>query len=170
MNTKMVNYIPTMKSVIEYSKPLYIVQLLTIVALDGAKFYVLYIQDMNTIHIVHHETFECPVKSGNAALSIFNFLNSLIEVNHQDIIFVMLKTTPFANKNFISVMSAFNVKSSYFSRKEVLEIYQAHKLTIKYLITKNPDKATQIIESWNKLPTNRLTSAKLASKTTISNV
>ena len=142
-----------MNSVVEYSNPIYIVQLLTIVAFSGSKSYVLYIQDIVTFKIVHHQKFQYTVKSRDAALAIYNFVKSQLGVNHSDVVFTILKVSPFANQLFIKIMvNGLNVKLSYFSRKDYSGVYQTHKVLIKTLITQNLNNIDETINSWNELP------------------
>lgn len=149
---KMINNFPNIQSVLEYSNPLYIVQLLTIVA-NGAKFYVLYIQDMHTLQIVYHEIFDQPLKYANAAKAVHTFLTTLLD--NTDIMLVFLKTSPFSNQAFLNIMEVLNthcnVRISYYKRSETLEFYQAQKLNIKnLLINSELTNIPHIIHLWNK--------------------
>lgn len=158
--------IPTLNSVIEDSKTIYIVQLLTIVASDGAKSYLIYIQDMLTLQIVYHRKFKYSVKSRDAALIIYDFLKYQVDINPSDILFTILKLSPFANQLFIRIMvNGLNIKISFFSRKDNLGAYQTHKIIIKTLICKNPNNIEEIIKSWNKIPKNTLSDLEWTAKT-----
>jgi len=156
-----------MNSVIEYTNPIYIVQLLTIVAFDGAKSYVLYIQDMVSFKIVHYQEFKYTVKSREAALAIYNFLKSQVGINYSDVVFAILKVSPFANQLFMNMVEkGLSVKLSYFSRKDYSGVYQTHKILIKSLISEEPHNINGIVKSWNELPNHYLANLEFTAKKT----
>lgn len=149
----MINKFPTIESVLNYSKPLYIVQQLTFITIDGAKLFILYIQDMHTFQIIHHEVFEHHIKSEHAGLCICNFLKSLEDSTNITLSF--LKSTPFNTQLFIQVMVALKVETSYYNRLEALNIYTIHKFLLKEHMIAKPNQIPQIIITYNHLTLNR---------------
>ena len=157
----MKNLFPNLNSVITYSKPLYIIQLLTIYSETGGRFFVIYAQDMQTFKIVYHHLFEVPVKITDVVLILVKFFEAIIPIDYRDITLVFLKTSPFSNQKLINLLNHFNIKVSYYNRSERLELYYVHKLYIKTLIRFNPYDIEGVVNLWNSLETSKYMSAKL---------
>lgn len=141
------NKFPDMQSVIKHQNPLFLVQILNIIAIDGSKFNILYIQDIHTFKILCHWIFETPLKYGVGVDYILEFLrdNKLSD----NITFIFLKSSPFYNPIFINIIKALNLNYTYYKRSETLKIYQTQRLTLKGLIIINPNNIDNLIRTWN---------------------
>jgi hypothetical protein len=146
----MINKFPNIQAVRDYKSGLYIVQQLAISAIDGAKFYMIYIQDMHTFEIVYYDLFEKPIKTPNAGLFLVEYLKSLEEVDLTDLTFVFLKSTPFTTLLFLKVLEGLGVNYSYYKRSETLIQYEVARVCIKGYIIDQPDSISDIIKRWNK--------------------
>jgi len=146
----MVNKFPNINSVVNYTNPLYMVQILNILAIGGPQSYTLYIQDMHTFKIIYYRVFEIPVKYIEAFNCIMHFLKILD--SSKRVTFVFMKSTPFSSQTFLNLMDTLDLEYSHYKRSEILIIYQTHKLTIKGLILINPDNVANLIRMWNDEP------------------
>jgi hypothetical protein len=97
----MKNLFPTIESVIQHSKPIYLIQLLTIKGCDGVRFQVIYIQNIHTFKIDYYDMSKYPIKTEDVSIMITTFLKTLTNIIYTDITFVMLKTSPLSNQKFM---------------------------------------------------------------------
>ena len=146
----MKNLFPTIESVIQYTKPLYTIQLLTI-KVNGVMFQVMYIQDIHSFKIAYYDVYNHPVNSEAVYTSVCSFVKTLTNIVYSDITFVMLKTSPLSNQQFINYMNELNVNSSYFGRMNELQTYQSHKVYLKRSIINEPNNISGVIKNWNDL-------------------
>jgi len=146
----MINKFPNIQSVVNYSNPLFMVQIFNIITNEGSTIYCIYFQDMHTFKILYYQTFNNPVKNGDAFEAITGFINIL--KSSKNLTLVFLKTSPFSNITFLNMMDTLNLNCSFYKRSETLIAYQTQKLAIKGLVMCNPKNIDMIFHMWNNNP------------------
>lgn len=137
-----------MQAVLDYSKPLVIVQMLNIKTIEGVKITILYLQDIHSFKILYYKVFNNSLTTSNAIDCIKEFLNT--SKFSEKPTFTFLKGSPFINRAFLNMMELFQLETSYYKRSETLNTYFTHKLTIKGIVITNPNNLDDLIQGWNE--------------------
>ena len=137
---RITNLFPTMESVKSFENPVYIVKFLTITAVDRAKFSLFYIQDLHTGQVIYYKEFDLKVKAFEAISAISHFFELVKPINYKDIALIPLahflkkgiKLILFSSATFRSYLTIYEIKASFYSRRERLDLFHAQKLLIKH--------------------------------------
>jgi hypothetical protein len=126
----MKNMFPNIQSIVNYSKPLFLVQILNRIAINDSKFNVIYIQDIYTFKIIYHRVFENVLKYDKAVEYIMEFYIKECKRDckvTEGITFIFLKSSPFCSPKFLNDIDSLNLNYSFYKRSEALNVYQTQK-------------------------------------------